>query len=68
MIQWNKELAVVTEQGSLYRPPKIARPIGSWRPNFIEEAKISGTLLRYVLSYCFLDTSLPYYLPLFLCN
>ena len=37
-------------------------------PNFIEEPKISGTLLRYVLSYCFLDTSLPYYLPLFLRN
>ena len=34
--------------------------------NFIEEPKISGTLLRYVLSYCFLDTSLPYYFPLFL--
>ena len=42
---------------------------GAYRaPKLIEEPKILGTLLRYVFSYCFLDTSLPYYLPLFLCN
>ena len=38
------------------------------RPNFIEEPKISDKLLRYVVSYYFRDTFLPYYSPLFLCN
>ena len=35
------------------------------RPNVIEESKISGALLSYVLSYYFLDTSLLYYWSLF---
>ena len=48
------------------RPPKIACLIEHL--NFIEEPKMSGTLLSYVMSYCFLGTLLPYYSPLFLCN
>ena len=34
-------------------------------PNLIEKPKISGMLLSYVVSCCFLDTLLQYYSPLF---
>ena len=69
---FNAKVTEIEGKIPIIQAPKHCAPdrkqVRIGHPNFTEEPKISGTLLRYVLSYCFLDTSLPYYLSLFLCN